>query len=561
MIDALRFAYAVLRHNFSDPEAHRVYIGAMIGCDESVSELMSALMASPGMAVRFTERNIQRWVVIEEEPGADAALNELGSDHPLAKELAGKRVGESFILKRRPSRDVLAIIEEIKPKYVYRFQDTIEHWNVRFPEATGLDVFHLPTIEAPNGGETYDFADFFAMFEPRQRHVREVEAAFLARPMPIHLFAEATGNSAAVAMLRLAVRRGLPLRCCRGHVVERIGAEKALRSSNVTVMDLTAACTLLLLGLESLLERRTRRVVVSQSTMQELRSLAEKSWACDPVFELLRVQRDPASILTDSEQPRDWNARVKTFLNCPRRSCDVRGCLPMAALDPKQRKVLTEVFGQHGVESMILGAQRGHVLWTDDLTVADVANSEFGAHCVWTGIVLGAQLEDDSLDGDVFLDSVAKLVGFGYDFTGINPPIILRAAELADWNPDRWPLEQVLDQFANVSAELCDMARVAAATIVAAHERCLLVERRQALVIRIAERLGRRRDGMIAVQAMVEVLPQLFGLDVVHAREATTVLKGWLAEARRRPMPYTGPSIISWPNKRIWRPDSELGRS
>ena len=112
---------------------------------------------------------------------------------------------------------------------------------------------------------------------------------------------------------------------------------------------------------------------------------------------------------------------------------------------------------------------------------------------------------------------------------------MLRTASLGEWNPNKWPFKQVLEQFANESIDLNSVIGLAATTIVALYREALLVGARQSVLIRIAEKLASRREGFELVKALITILPRLFGLNVLGLEEARGVLGAWLAEALRRP--------------------------
>jgi hypothetical protein len=138
------------------------------------------------------------------------------------------------------------------------------------------------------------------------------------------------------------------------------------------------------------------------------------------------------------------------------------------------------------------------------------------------------------LSAQIVYEVAAKLLGMNYRDTIFNEQVVLEAASLADWLPDRWPLAQSLEQLSRSEIALADAGRLALSVIANVFNEVHMPEKRQRLLIHVAERLAARRDGLVLVQALVNVLPKRFGLNVLHLKEASDVLNAWIAEASRR---------------------------
>ncbi len=105
----------------------------------------------------------------------------------------------------------------------------------------------------------------------------------------------------------------------------------------------------------------------------------------------------------------------------------------------------------------------------------------------------------------MYWDSLFKLVASGY--TDPFERVFRRAGTLADWDADRWPLKEALDQVANESLDLQDRIRLAVRAFVDLLPRTVLPEKRQRIVIQIAERLSSGNGDPGIVQAVARELP------------------------------------------------------
>jgi O-glycosyl hydrolase len=91
------------------------------------------------------------------------------------------------------------------------------------------------------------------------------------------------------------------------------------------------------------------------------------------------------ALIEDTQAARALRAqRLNSLVDLVSSSSKVLGCQELAAVDPQKRGVLIEAFGNCGAESMVLASKPGHVLWTDDFTMARFAHQEFGVRNVWT---------------------------------------------------------------------------------------------------------------------------------------------------------------------------------
>ena len=106
----------------------------------------------------------------------------------------------------------------------------------------------------------------------------------------------------------------------------------------------------------------------------------------------------------------------------------------------------------------------GHVLWTDDMILADLAKTEFGVRRVWTEAALQARAQAGNLDPAELATASTKLAGWGYSFTSPSIETLMRAGSVAVWNPDQFPLKQGLDQFAADSMSVSDAVTTVHAT-------------------------------------------------------------------------------------------------
>jgi hypothetical protein len=211
-------------------------------------------------------------------------------------------------------------------------------------------------------------------------------------------------------------------------------------------------------------------------------------------------------------------------------ACTVADAGGLSRLTAHRRAELTGHFGRHGAESILLASMPGHVLWTDDRVMANVALTQFGVRRIWTQAALMARVQAGTLEAATLATAGTRLAGWGYSFTTPSLETLMRAGALARWSPDQFPLKQALDQFATESLRMPDAVILAAELIVSIYAESHLRSTRPAIIARLLDRLAARRGGREAIEALPRSLPIRFGLDVIGARELADAIRGWMSE-------------------------------
>lgn len=133
----------------------------------------------------------------------------------------------------------------------------------------------------------------------------------------------------------------------------------------------------------------------------------------------------------------------------------------------------------------------------------------------------------------------AKLVGMYYRSTLLSSKVLLKAGALASWNPDGWPLAQVLKEF--VLPDLTPVAKVhlLGLTVRAIWRSVALQATADLVTYRLLDSIARQKGGREAIVSLRDTILDVFGLDVVRAKAARDAIIGWIAanEGRRLILP------------------------
>jgi hypothetical protein len=141
-----------------------------------------------------------------------------------------------------------------------------------------------------------------------------------------------------------------------------------------------------------------------------------------------------------------------------------------------------------------------------------------------------ARAQVGSLDASDLATAGTKLAGWGYTFTTPSIETLMRAGTVAQWDPNEFPLNKALDQFATESVRMSDAVILAAELIVNVYADLDLRTTRSTVTTRLLERLAARPGGRAAIEALPLSLPIRLGLDLIRARELSDAIRGWMAE-------------------------------
>jgi tetratricopeptide (TPR) repeat protein len=524
---ALAYAYKLLRERFAEPDAHRAYLTALLPMEHRPN-IPEPKHAGPGSAVSYMENgtNQEQWCVIEEEYEPDGKLNEISPKHPLAGELKGRKLGDKFVLSKGSATERVATIKQILNKYVYRYQDCLLQWQIRFPSVPGIEMVRVTRTEAAAGGEEMDLTSIYSLLDKREASSTELLDIYAKSAVPLQTLGTAFGNNVFDTVCLLALRPGVRIHCCSGAAPERAQAHEAIKIAKAIVVELSSIGTLALTDLLGVLENPPVPIIVSRGTLSELNDLADEEGLTPEPVGMLGKQEGRYIMVEETIEQREARLRqLKQLIAAIKKYCQIATSPSLVALDPEKRAAMIKMLGQHGAESVLLASEPGRVLWTDDLVLATLAQKEFGARRAWTQIYLQTLAETGAIDANVFFEASAKLAAYGYYFTSLNHNILMAARSMAHANPSTWPLKQCLETLEDEAISARDLLGLVTQFIVGIYREGIAGQ--ETVFVSILEHLRRRTDGIPLVKTLHQLLPGMFGVNALAARATEKTMRAW----------------------------------
>ena len=527
--EALAYAYELLRFHFNNADAHRAYTFNLLPFEPrpNVPEFTEI---QEGCAVCYVEddETQERWMIIEDAPDPDILRLEYRPDHQLSQEMKGKKVGDKVILSTGTMGNRSGIIKSIISKYVFRYQDSMHNWQIRFPDAPGLESVKVMR-KNKEGKEEFDPTPLILSMERLAGNLQRLKEHYAASPIPIHLFGQARGKGTIQTTLYLAQEADTEVYCCVGVDDERRNALAALDITGTWIIESSALATIFLLDLESDLAALPVSLVLSQGTMADFDEMLQEDTRYQGEGGVLVKQG--AGIALIPQTPSERAERVRLFterINKVKTASSIVGCVELAKLDKQHREVMIKALGEGGAESVVLAAKPGHLLWTDDLRLSGFAKTEHGVKSAWTQAVLLWASQRGYISEQTFVRSTARLVGYGYSFTSPNLASLVAGAELAEWDQARWPFSKALGQLGTESIQLRDAAVLSLSFLERVYRETILDERRRAITVALMDQIGNRQGGTQFVHEIKRAIPVSLGLNVLGAEAAVSAIDAWL---------------------------------
>ena len=530
-IKGAEYAYELVRLNWNQKEAHMAMIESILAPVGPTVEIKHPEeIIAPGIAVQYQEDDTRElhWHIIEDSKiiKPESSRNEFPIDHPISKEMLGKKEDERFYLVKDGIQERTATIKNVISKYVYRFNYCLEEFENRFPGSQAIKRM----IIKEEGGKP-DLSPLHRLVEKDAEYVQKIEELYTKQLVPIYTVANLKGRHVLEAMQHIIYTPNLRLKCCKGTDEELVIAEHALRESEKLVIDATALCTMFIMKINETLLKVPRRLIVSQGTIDDFRQLLK---TYDKPKILAGTYSKNGFIPWSPENIEEIRKSLQELIDLIEKHCIVESGLIIGELEVSRRNQLVQIFGQLGVESMMLSARVGHSLWTDDLATAELARMELGCQRVWTQQVVGYFCGEGMLKDDFKTEVNVNLMHMKYYYTRPDVKSLLKAVEKTHGDIEKGPLSHAIDWFGDPNVEIQGIHHIGAMFIKALWQSAHVENINQTVTIRILERVTERTKGMSVVKSWLQNINHIFGVDVVNAAKVKDVINGWLGGQGRR---------------------------
>ena len=487
---------------------------------------LDTVAENSGVAVHEALSGNIRWFVLENTDKPNAAFEELPLNSELAKELLGKHVGDTVVLAKGHMESRTGTVRQILPKYVRRVQDCMGEMQLRFGAASSVESVHLGTTEEEVNRGLQKVLD---SAKSRDAAISQARRIYDENPVPLHLFGDRFGKNAYLALAYLAQQEDQPIKCCFGTPEERRQSIFALQTCNVVVLDISAVATIRMIGCEDVLfEAKRFRFQMSEGTFNELQETLIDDLFFGSTSGTIGYHDGVSSFTEETaEQKAARRLTDQQFLDRLKAVVEIVPVMELAALEPAKREPLEEVCGSYGAETMLLASRPDNVLWTDDLIQAEFAKTEFGVNRAWTEIIAEQTMLAGQITDAERQRIVASLVGMNYTATYFESGIMLKAVEMSDATPWRFPFKQIVEVFQKPTGNLQALLGIFLDFLIKLYRENYLPESRCRVVTALLDALWRSVPLRLPLLHIRRNSAQFYGLNSVGQNQFDRCFDKW----------------------------------
>lgn len=519
--EAVDFAYHNLRLNFDSELSHGQYITLFhdYGNKAGISVAQNVVQENSGVRIKNCTTDQSRWVVIEDD-SPDSRINEVQSHSTVARELIGKSVGDLVNTRGDAIQKQEEIVEEVVSKYVYRFRDSLNEFEHRFPDSGSFQKVHL------GGDGAIDVTPLIESLGHKRESVDAQLKLYQENIYPIHAVAVGLGFNLLHLIENFADHDDRFIRCVDTTPSGLLEVSQQMSSFETLVLDLSAIVTIWRLkGWECLDEAKT--YLVSRSSWNRV-----LEWH----HSLTKIESQPKAIsyLTDDgrlgfhditpEQRELEQADVQCLVETIDAHCTKASSSYAARIDPSRRKELVELIGYDALESLCIAKDEDATLWTDDQYTGVIAETEFQCNRVWTQAAFQSFQTGGVIDAKRFSLISAQLAAWSYQATVWKPVDIVSAGEICDWDTQAFPLRQCIGLIASSS-----VSRRQKAVIIIEFLRALRQSSCSEFVqTSVVQASLNSLDDSQAARWILQRIDDAFHIDIIGANIYRSEIEGWL---------------------------------
>ena len=526
------YAYRFLRGHFDRQEGHEAYIQAVITtADRQFPPELDLVGPNSAILCEEIPNGALRWFVLEDTDKPLRDFEEVSLSDPIATELMGKRVGDTFILARASMANRQAQIKKILPKYVRRFQDCMNELQVRFGPSAMLQSVH---VGPETGIAQPGLVSVMTSVQERAKRVALVQSWYTQQPMSLHLYGSRFGKNAYVALQHIAQTEGMVLKCCDGSPADAEQAMSILRERPTVLVDLSAIATARLLGVEWIFGTKQYPFVATEGTWEELQETFRERV---PTGERAgTMSYEDGKYVFQEEDPQSAarrRAEDQAFLDSFRKSVQIVPAKELAAVEPKTRELLVDYLGRYGAETIVLAGKPEVIMWCDDAPQSQLSATTFGGRRAWTQMILLSLTEAGMFQSEEYAKAVAKMIGMGFTTIFFDARCVLECAKLAEYRSGRFPLKQMLEVFQNAKSAAKDLVRQFLEFFVLLQGEPILPPQKALIVRAFLDSLWRNTTTHGMVLSLRSMSARLFGLNVVAESEFNAFFDSWFRSLNR----------------------------
>jgi tetratricopeptide (TPR) repeat protein len=432
--EAVKLIYDGLKKYPNKQEMHEKYF-SLILLEPRNEDAFKTEKVGVDSAVKIKdEKDEIHWKIIENE-NPDVSKLEISDDHPLARELLGKKVGDKILFKDSPLQREFGVIEEIKHKYIHKLHEICRNFENNFPKQRALYSVHVDTKAPKSDTVPKGFDVLLNMLDEKEKRSNKIIQYYVDRKMPIGAISNLDSEPPLKFFFGLIYDSQYPIHSCRGTMEERKKALSTLNKHSKLIADITSIATISILGNWDLITQAFGKIVINQETRDELnKELKEFE---DP-RQISYTGKKRGKYFYHKLDENDRKEELEFFrgmIKSVEKYCEVVPCNRYLSTDPKEIKNWEEILGSSFYKTVLIASEKDNAIhYSDDMALREFGSDKYRNNGVWTQAILMHLLHEGKLSHNEYSSFTLKLLTMGFKHTSIDAAILFKAAQKSRWS-------------------------------------------------------------------------------------------------------------------------------
>ncbi len=535
---AIASAYEARRKFFNMPEAHIQYVGVFFRREKVLDPELNCLEAQENSAILLGDGLSNDWFILEKRKDSDLNKKEINPDHPLFSLLLGKKTGDEIIVQNTGPIPDKRKIQEIKHKFVYALHDSLNNFSSRFPTAGGLWGIKVGTTtdssegEAPNGIKL-----ILDQVSKHDNFIHKVEDYYNKGRLTLGAFGKLIGKDVLTVWGGIISSQGSGIQASLGTPQELKESTLLLRRVPPLklVIDPVSIMTIHGMGMADSLIKIFGRPIVTSSTVDLIRvAIAEKGGLGSDGY--MSIAKEGDKFVRNEVTPEQMTKHIQYLDSIAKwieNNCDILPCEPALSIDRDIRKKNEEILGRESYETILLAAQPGNLLYSDDERLRALARNDYNCTPgVWTQLLMMEMREKNVITKEAYAQAILKLLNSKYRHTSVSKEVMVEAAIQASWKI-REPLTSVLAKLKEGDADTKSAAAVSAEFLLEIwnKENAMSPEEKENMTSYLAGVLVENRSFTDVLFQLRAELARVFKSNSLEKEEVMSALRAWAKES------------------------------
>lgn len=440
--------YQLRKKFFNQGKAHFNYFVAFIERETNNNSLLEHHEVRANSAVCLQDQyGTQSWFILVDDDNAEIKQDEINLKDSLAQKLLGKTIGDEVTIKEDYISKEIRKITDIKSKYVYAFQKSLDLLRDKFPDTPGFRAVQID-INQSKGELPKSIQN---VLDKNNENFLEVENLYKQYRIPIGSFAKLVNRDVLSVWGGLISKEDLGIHCCIGTAEERNHANSLIATKSIRlVIDIVSILTLHSLNAADIVVNAFGKFGIAQSTIDILRK-ALKDYRINESKKSAFFTKEGNKYFIHETPPEsvksfaDYLEKIIIWINT---NCEILPCNAALDLEKGERIELEGLIGDSFADTILIANEPGNLLYSDDWTLRQVAKAQFDIDGVWTQLLLTYCRNINILEQDNYNEMIIKLVLSNYHYTSIDAQVLIEAAKKSDWLVKR-PFTNLLNLISN----------------------------------------------------------------------------------------------------------------